>query len=471
MTGVDFYDTEDSDLELEPAGYQSPVLSRMSSSAKLTLQFLREEVPVYRAGREAAERLGAEDVDADEVDELNHIVFLGEAAKERLVVAGVPLIRHLAQKEARRRSAWQSQIHVDDLFQDGVAGFLKGLRVYDPDGSQRSATNYLGQWIQVEMRRNNEAADNDFGVPHETSERFRKIRALRSRLIAENNREPTPEEVVEASLNPLYRGGANMGRVKKSPGASRRQLTVDQVLEEQEFRNRVGFTSRFDMTDSSGEDSISDVLDVSSSARVVTDDSDSSDDVSVIVEVSSAEASIRGLVRRCLEVMNLREPQKEIISRKWGLPPYTEEEAPKEIAAKTGVPRDRVAAVVDGFSREMRKPGGVFHKVCCEAGEDALFDAGLGWVMNALGSYEDAPERSKRGDLPKVLTTELPVKGKPRPVRSDLTRLDGFVKALFECEYHGNEFAGAYPDIGSVARERACPQCGRLCALKKVVQG
>lgn len=464
FTAEDFGDVVDS--APEAGGYESPVMARMRGEGKLTLDLLRTHVPVFHDGEEAARRIGeGEYADDTELDTLEASVRAGERAKEILILAGIPLIKHLAKREHQRRQNWQSQVTFEDLVQEGSGGLLRGLRAYKVNGGQTSPTNYLGQWILTDMRRNVEAIDNDFGVAYDAAEQFRKIRAIRSRLSAALGREPTDEEVLEAAADPLFRGGAKIGRVKKASATPKRQLTQRQLDQEREFRARVGHAARF-----AAADDETDFGPNPEQGRPIHDDTpDMSGDPHQVVEAAARE----GLTRLMLEAFNLMGlplAQREVISRRFGLPPHEKEQSVRDISRDMNLYRDKVSKVIEAFTAEMARPGGAFHRACGHWSEEDLADLGLGWTVGVLGRLDDVPPAQRSTVLPPVLTGPLAQRSNlPAPPAVVATPTStGQVCAQFMCDYHGWGFVAVYQKRADVPKERACPQCGQASPLIRV---
>lgn len=452
----------------DSAGYRSPLMSRLAAG-KLTLELLARDVPLYQAGQRAGRLLANLDGGVGEGDRRRIVEahWRGEAAKERLILAGLPLIRLLAGREYQRRRGWQSQIAFDDLVQEGVSGLLRGLMAYNPHSGQRSATNYLGQWILVEMRRNSERLDNDLGVPFDASERFRRIRALRSRLISELGREPTDEEIAAASGDPLYGGGGKMGRVHKT-NSGPRQLTVRQVAEERELRSRVGHAAPLDPDLAAGPQG--------PRLRPIYDDGGDDGDAATAIVNQAARDALADVLRRTLDEMNLPPGQREIITRRYGLPPHPfHEQSIRDISRTMNLPRERVSRVLEAFTAEMARPGGVFHRVCARIPAEDLADLGLGWVPATLGVYADVPTVERSTPLPDVLA--VPFTGHPdHPPGPAAARLPagpdrgGRVHARFQCAAHGGRFVGVYLTRTAVPAQRVCPVCQQPAHLVDVTR-
>lgn len=438
--------------------YRSPIMGKIQGSGRLTLELLRIEVPRFQAGRKAHLLL------KDEPDHPDRETLLatekdGEQAKERLVRAAIPLIKMLAQKEHWRRQNWRSRVTFEDLMQEGVSGYLRGLMAYNPDGGQRSPTNYLGQWILTEMKRNTESIDNDFGVAFDAAERFRRIRALRSRLSGDLGREPTDEEIIAASIDPAYATGHKMGRLNKPVNPSR-QLTQAQLDEERLMRTRVGYTSR--LVSGGDDDQPGPMLD-----RARPMDGGLRHDLAESVADRSARAAVSSVLDTTLVRMALPPVQRDIIARRYGLPPHSKEESARDISKALKVHREKVSRVLEAFSIEMSRPGGAFHYVCSQLPTDELIDIGLGWVPDALGSFTDAPTRSNAEETSEILYTALRRQAaSEHPVATPgNTSKPGVVHAQFQCGSESTFFVSTYPAPTAVPKARSCPACQQRAHL------
>ena len=463
--------TEDAiyDVPDVEAAYQSPVLAQMHGDGKLTLDLLRTHVPVFHAGEVAQQRINEADYQHDaEHDELVTATRAGERAKEILMLAGIPLIKHLAKKEYQRRQNWQSQVTFEDLVQEGSGGLIRGLRAYKVNGGQTSPTNYLGQWILTDMRRNVESIDNDFGVAYDAAEQFRKIRAIRSRLIATLGREPSDTELLEAAADPLYRGGTKIGRVNKAAGRPKRQLTQKQLDQERELRGRVGHAQRFAHS-TDDDDPIGPSPEQGRSIHA--EYTQLAGDPQSVVEDGAREGLTR-LMMESFNLMGLPLAQREVVSRRFGLPPHEKESSTRDISRDMNLHRDKVGKVIEAFTAEMARPGGPFHRACSQWDNEDLSDLGLGWTLAVLGRWHDVPESAKLSSLPTALTGSLAPKGPgvAPPVRQEPTAGSQQVRAQFVCDYHGWGFVGVYLTRDDVPKVRSCPQCGRDSPLLRLAR-
>jgi RNA polymerase sigma factor (sigma-70 family) len=384
----------------------------------------------------------------------------GAAAKERLIVAGLPLVTLLAQKELRRRTlGWGSAVTFDELVQEGMSGLLRGLNAYNPDGAQKSPTNYIGQWILTEMRRNVEHLDHDFGVSFDAVERFRKIRAVRNRLRKQLDREPLDEEIIAASSDaPGTHSDAKLGPIGRAltPGKA---LTGKQLDEERDLRFRVGFTAaRLDATIGGPNESETPLRDL----VVLTVDGSRAHDVQEAVAEESSKGALAKLLRQVFDQMMLPAVQRDVIARRYGLPPYLAEESARDICRALDLHREKVRRVVEAFQQEMARPGGRFHAVCSRLSDEDLTGLGLGWVPQTLGDWCAVPKTAKALGLPDALVDPLVSRQKkPPPPPSASLRLSNGYLVQFLCGYHDWTFSGSYRASVPQPSHRDCPRCGR----------
>lgn len=398
------------DIKRSESAYISPILKRVDDT-RLTVDLLRDLVPVVRAGQAAQETLDRGRTKKPErIRELRMEVRNGEKAKERLFNAALPLIRTIAQKEYRRRQQWGSQIPMDDLMQDAIIGFFKGLRIFDTQAINKSATNYLGQWMLSEMRRAAESMDHDLQIGHDAGERYRRIRAIRSRLAGELGREPSDQEIVEASVKPEYSLRPGMvGRVADSQKQVGKPITLEQIADEKANRDRLGSAARIS-SGSGGEDGVSgDNGGMVEIERISAEsDSDVTKDASDPALLISAEANseiVAGLVRRVMGALSLPEQQVEIISRRYGLSPYDEEQSARSISKEMGIHREKIARVLTAFAREITTPGATLHQMIKEFSSDELYDLGLGWLADSLGDWTPSLEKAAHEISPELTRT------------------------------------------------------------------
>lgn len=455
---------------ISEGSYTSPLLAKMQGT-RLTVEMLQTNVPLVQAAAEAEARLAKSGnrMSEDTKRKLNRTILDGDRAKETLFIAALPLIRSVAAREWQRRQQWGSHVTLEDLTQEAIIGFLKGISGFKVDAIGRSATNYLGQWMLVETRRAAEVLDHDLQVGHDAGERFRRIRALRNRLANEYDREPTDAEIVAASKDPNYvtRPGL-VGRAPKE-GEERqggKGVTLAQVAEERAMRTRVGHAARF------GDDSDADdtparvgVIDLARDEvyAVGISEDDTSDQPGSQLLSEESRRAVSAILTASMDAMRMPPLQREIIERRFGIPPYPESSA-REIARVVGIQRDKVSKIIAAFQQEMTRKGGAFHSIVIRIDPADLHDLGLGWTLASLGPF---PEKQRRAaPLPAVLTAEISTSPPPPPT-SGTTHAQGWL-AWFLCDYHDRTFSGLYQTRQAVPRTRPCPSCNRPSERIKV---
>jgi RNA polymerase sigma factor (sigma-70 family) len=443
-------------------------MGRMASR-RLTLVLLQEEIPVIRDGEAASARLGKATRRMSDTTRagLQRKVRAGDIAKERLFDAALPLIRTVATREWHRRRQWGSQVLLEDLIQEAIIGFLKGISSFRMEAVGRSATNYLGQWMLVETRRAAEVLDHDLQVGHDAGERFRRVVALRNRLASELDHDPTDEEISAASRNPYYitRPGL-VGRAPKDgeerqPGKG---LTIAQITEERSLRTRVGRVDRFSTSDDNDESSTGPgLVDPSRATSTLYPLGETLEGPEEQVLAADRARVVAGLLTAAMDRLALPSEQRDIVSRRFGLPPHVESSA-REISRELGIQRDRVSRVLSAFQQEMVRPGGSFHAVIQGIEPDDLRDLGLGWVVDTLGDWPDHPSDPP----PVVLLESLPPAPKRRMTAPGTTRAEGFL-AWYMCDFHDRAFYSLYQERADAPKKRPCPSCQRICERFKLV--
>lgn len=451
-------------ITMPTGSYTSPLMARLSTT-RLTLDMLSVEIPILQAGEEARLILADGVKGVKRKTELQKVANAGEGAKERLFAAALPLIRTVAHREWRRRQQWGSQVSVEDLVQEAILGFFKGLASFKPEAVRTSPTNYLGQWMLVGMRRAAEVMDHDLQVGHDAGERFRRVRAIRSRLMSDLGREPTDHEIAAASRNSAYLTRPGMVGKVPAKGESHpigKGLSLSNISEEKAARSRVGHATRFASSD--GEENSAGTNTIDAERLVGADVSNlgiTMDPADIATEAAGAR-EVAKLVEKVIGSMNMPEEQQEIIARRFGLHPHEEEASAREISRIMGIHRERVTRVLSAFMAEISRKGGVFHEIVSHISEDDLISIGLGWVINSLGPWD--PQEYKEGHVATILTDVMKVTPTSEERATGSTRSVG-VLAWFQCDYHDRIFSRLYIDLRSIPKTCACPACQRASSL------
>jgi DNA-directed RNA polymerase sigma subunit (sigma70/sigma32) len=338
---------------------------------ELTVDLLRELIPTYQNGIHAREQLPH--TPAHDHPQLRTVIAAGEAAADTLYRAALPFIKMLAYREYNRRCQNTTVLTLLDVEQEAAAGFLRGIAAIDITKIGRSATNYLGQWISVELDRSLASLEHDMSVSTNASNRMRRINAIRNKLLEELNREPTVEEIVAASRQPAS-STVKWATTRDQNGKQVIGVTEAQVREAHQHRNRTGQQNRFTATPTDGETHELDVPDTGTELR---------DGTATPEEEAMREAhqnGLRELLTQVITVAGLTGIDTEIISRRHGLDPFPEEETISHIAAAMQVSKTRVTNTLKAFEAALLSPNGPLSVVIQGKNFDELDALGLTWL-------------------------------------------------------------------------------------------
>lgn len=376
----------------------------------LTLELLAEKVPAVKTGYEATQQLqekpkGFKPMSAEEREEFNNLqalVMRGKDAQESLILSALPLIKDLASKEYSRRQAWSSRVSYEELLQEAITGFIRGLLSYQPAKTKHSATNYLGQWVVTTVRRKLETLEHDFSIPYEVVERNRRIVAVRSRLTAELKREPTDEEVLIALNDKSQKPGNKWGKTgdtattpvktdsKRSP-----QFTQEHLDMSKELTAKLYAMSSNEPSDTEEESSY-EKFSTPISSQPMTSVSD--------IEDSSIKESKKDFFVEVFMMMKIGSKQRDIILRFFGMSPYNESQIYREIVQQTGLSSRFVKNVVMSFNQYMPQKGGIFHYKLLELDYETAADLELEWLLPILGEW---PTKAREPVPPPVILTTM----------------------------------------------------------------
>lgn len=401
----------------------SPISNR-TNAQPLSLELLREHVPVVKKGQEAIQLLKDESVERTriETNKLLQQKRSGSRSQEVLILSALPLIKNIASREFQRRKAWSSRVSYDDLLQEAIAGFIRGLLSYDETANHNSPTNYLGQWITTSIRRKIEALEHDFAIPYEVVERARRIRAVFSRLNSETGRNPTDEELLEA-LNEVdgsakngYRWGGNKRpesggnseaaevevpiETIPAPTPSPRSLKFTQAhLDEARALNSRSYSLMpHDAPSIEADESYE-----RASTPLTLEETDGTERF----ESNDLASSRNKFFEDAFIAMKIGSRQKDIILRFFGMNPYDTPQTQKEIVVETALPPRFVKSVITSFQIYMPLKGGVFHKLITEIELDEIEALELAWLLPLLGDWDS---KTKKPIAPPLVLTQSTLK-------------------------------------------------------------
>lgn len=389
--------------------FTSPLLQR-TYAQPLTLELLAEKVPSVKAGYEANQRLqqlksaGLKTMSSEEREEFRALQAIdrkGKDAQEALILSALPLIKDLASKEYSRRQAWSSRVSYEELLQEAIAGFIRGLLSYQPAKTKHSATNYLGQWVVTTVRRRLETLEHDFSIPYEVVERNRRIVAVRSRLTADLKREPTDEELLVALNDKEQKPSNKWGKPstdETAPAKPESKRAVQFTQEHLEISRELSaklYAMQSNEPDTTEEESSYEKFSTPISSQPIKDVAD--------IEDASIKESKKKFFMEVFLMMKIGSKQRDIILRFFGMAPYNEPQIYREIVQQTGLSSRFVKNVVMSFNQYMPQKGGIFHYKLLQLDYETTVDLELEWLLPMLGEW---PARTKTPlPPPAILTT------------------------------------------------------------------
>jgi DNA-directed RNA polymerase sigma subunit (sigma70/sigma32) len=366
------------------------------SDEKLTLSLLKIHIPIIKTGDEAAAKL-KENPKARNKSELMYLMKKADRSKEKLVLSALPLIKTIASNEFKRRRSWGSRITYEDIMQEAIIGFLRGLQSFKIDSNVGSPTNYLGQWITVTIKRKVESLDHDFTIPYEIVERHRRIRAVYTRVANELERDPTDDELLEALNNDSFtNSGTKWAKASKpSDGVSKKVFTMEHIEEYKNMFHKMYAMGTYDYQTSDENDNGYEQVADSIYSETVEDYAK--------VDEMSLNKSREDFFNKVFIEMRMGSKQRDIILRHFGLNPYGEAQQRKDIVAKTGVSAKFVKTVIEAFMIYMPVRGGIFHKIILEKSMEDIDALELAWILPILGEW---PKNRKNPLEPPMILTQ-----------------------------------------------------------------
>ncbi len=131
--------------------------------------------------------------DHDQQVELAKLVAAGdEDARRQMIAANLRLVVHWARRYQDRG------VDFSDLVQEGTFGLMRAVDKFDWQRGFRFST-YATWWIRQALQRAVQQHGNTIRVPMEVAELTQRVDRTTWELASELKRDPTPEEVAEAS--------------------------------------------------------------------------------------------------------------------------------------------------------------------------------------------------------------------------------------------------------------------------------
>jgi RNA polymerase nonessential primary-like sigma factor len=166
-----------------------------SELGKVRLLTAEDEVRLAKAieaGNAAADRL-AEDPTAPNRADLERQVTAGQDAFDHFVAANLRLVVSVAAQFSKR-----SSLDLGELIQEGNLGLIRAVEKFDWRRGFKFST-YATWWIRQAIQRGVAGSERTIRLPVALHDALVKVRAARARLESETGREPTVEELAEAT--------------------------------------------------------------------------------------------------------------------------------------------------------------------------------------------------------------------------------------------------------------------------------
>jgi RNA polymerase sigma factor (sigma-70 family) len=165
-----------------------------SELGRVRLLTAEDEVRLAKAieaGNGARQRLAA--AGAGDRAELERQVRAGQEAFDHFIAANLRLVVSVAAQFSRR-----SSLDLGELIQEGNLGLIRAVEKFDWRRGFKFST-YATWWIRQAIQRGVAGSERTIRLPVALHDALVKVRAARARLESEQGREPTIEELAEAT--------------------------------------------------------------------------------------------------------------------------------------------------------------------------------------------------------------------------------------------------------------------------------
>lgn len=146
----------------------------------------------YKTGCNAQEQLKEQnDLSAEKIAELNELVALGTAAREKLINSNLRLVVSIA------KSYNNEHLTLQDLVAEGNLGLLTAVEKYDPSLGYRFST-CATPWIRQAITKSICDKGRNIRIPAHIYQSLSKYRKVRDELTAQLNEIPTNAQIAAA---------------------------------------------------------------------------------------------------------------------------------------------------------------------------------------------------------------------------------------------------------------------------------
>jgi RNA polymerase sigma factor (sigma-70 family) len=139
-------------------------------------------------GREVTRQEWTDHVGLESPKELRRFVSEYRRAKQLLVTANMGLVHAVVKIQHSRKMG----VTYEELVQEGSLGLLRAAELFDPSRGLRFST-YATIWIKGTL--SNSHVVEPITLPQREKSKWNKIRKAHEELVAELDREPTPQEI------------------------------------------------------------------------------------------------------------------------------------------------------------------------------------------------------------------------------------------------------------------------------------
>jgi len=275
--GIDVTD----DCERDGAGEGTYVNEGLASSTTDALRLFLNEISRYPL-------LTA----AQEVELAKRIERGDQEAKERMVSSNLRLVVSIAKKYQSK------ELTLLDLIQEGIFGLIRAAEKFDWRRGYKFST-YATWWIRQSIERGIANKARTIRIPVHILQRENKINRAQRRLVVELGRDPSDEELAEATELPVQ-------QVRDARGAARAVTSLDRPV---------------------GED------EETSLGALIESDEPPPDEV---VQISLREEEVRRAVSE------LPDPEQKIVKLRYGLDGSPDPKSVEEVVRTLGMSREDV---------------------------------------------------------------------------------------------------------------------------------
>jgi RNA polymerase sigma factor (sigma-70 family) len=194
-------------------------------SGLLAVEIEQEFSRAVQAGKRARHRLArTPELAGEDRARLESVIAQGEHARDELVIANTRLVVSIAKTYQGRG------LSLADLIQEGNLGLMKAVDRFDPERGVRLST-YATWWIRQTIARAAGDSGRTIRLPINQGQRWGRLRRTGEELSQVLGREPTYEELADAS-------DLTVDQVQATLAAAREPMQIDELVGDEESRPR-----------------------------------------------------------------------------------------------------------------------------------------------------------------------------------------------------------------------------------------